>query len=398
MNETTNGLPVTGFSYDGIEAKMVVALKESARRIKSNINIASASFIEVGHDLITVKEQIGHGRFTGWIELEFGMNYRAARRIMSIARTFKTDKLSDLKFPQQVLLELAKADEPQEALAEANERKEAGETLTAKQAKEIAELQRQVADAFKSAQPDLKKLIPELERLHRFDEIPETTALEFSKLDESVQRLVVLPKFQDVKRLRQDIEKLNAEKNRALEKESKARENAERLEADLQNAVESGTEELLKRKDEEIARKELELNQLKVDMRDKIEREQTEILRKQFKDEHARVLAEKQKEIEKLTRKLADSEESVTQCSSAELFERAQKEKAQAQLAAIGPMEKDAYHARKIRFLTSDVKAIIEKIESDCEPYQRQQSIKELREFREIVQRFLGSSLKIIDI
>jgi hypothetical protein len=316
---------------------------------------------------------------------------------MSIARTFKMDKLSNLKFPQQVLLELSKADDPQEALAEANERKEAGETITAKQAKEIAELQGQVADAFNSAQPDITKLIPELERLHRFGEIPEKTALEFSKLDESVQRLVVLPKFQDVKRLRQDIEKLNAEKNRALEKESKARENAERLEADLQNAVESGSEELLRKKDEEIARKEMELNQVKIDMRDKIEREQTEILRKRFKDEHAQALSEKQKEIEKLTRKLATSEDHVTQCTNAELFERAQKEKAQAQLAATGPMEKDAYHARKIRFLVADVKAIIEKIESDCEPYQRQQSIKELMKLSNIMNSFIDDQPQIIE-
>jgi hypothetical protein len=35
------------------------------------------------------------------------------------------DNLSNLKFPQQVLLELSKADDPQEALSEANERKEA---------------------------------------------------------------------------------------------------------------------------------------------------------------------------------------------------------------------------------------------------------------------------------
>jgi hypothetical protein len=48
-----------------------------------------------------------------------------------------------LPFSGRALIELSRADDPQEALAEAEK---AGETLTAKQAKEIAALQRQVAE------------------------------------------------------------------------------------------------------------------------------------------------------------------------------------------------------------------------------------------------------------
>jgi hypothetical protein len=154
MNETTNGLPTIGFSYSDVSPELADECRERARRIRTNIDIRNKSGVEIGLDLMQMKEKLGHGQFGGWIELEFDMSVRSAQVIMGIAKTFKNAESAFLNFPRQVLLELSHAPDPQEALEEANERKESGETLTAKQAKEIAELQRQVADAFKSAQPE----------------------------------------------------------------------------------------------------------------------------------------------------------------------------------------------------------------------------------------------------
>jgi len=180
------------------------------------------SVIRLGQRLVELKDDCKHGEFTKVAEECCGLKKSQCCNLMRIYQAYG-QKCNQLHFSPTVLIELSRADDPQEALAEAEKMED---TLTAKQAKEIVELQRLVAEEKakrEAQQSSIARLIPELERLHRFGEIPEKTALEFSKLDEGVQRLVVLPKFQDVKRLRQDIEKLNAEKNRALEKESKAR-------------------------------------------------------------------------------------------------------------------------------------------------------------------------------
>jgi hypothetical protein len=68
--------------------------------------------IAIGQDLIAVKSRLGHGKFTPWLDSEFGMTDRHARNFMNVASRFgsKSEIISDL--PVTVIYELASPSTP----------------------------------------------------------------------------------------------------------------------------------------------------------------------------------------------------------------------------------------------------------------------------------------------
>jgi len=60
-------------------------LKQIADRIRARIRRTVGDIIETGQDLIRVKATLDHGKFTSWIEHEFGMADRTARNYMRAA-------------------------------------------------------------------------------------------------------------------------------------------------------------------------------------------------------------------------------------------------------------------------------------------------------------------------
>ena len=93
--------------YDAIEPDLANSLREQAERIRERARKTTANVIEIGRDLLAVKENIRHGLFGPWLKAEFGWDERTARRYMTLASAFadKTDIVSDL--PQGMLLKLA---------------------------------------------------------------------------------------------------------------------------------------------------------------------------------------------------------------------------------------------------------------------------------------------------
>ena len=60
-------------------------LAQIAERIRVRIRRTTTDIIETGRDLIQVKNGLGHGRFSKWIETEFGMTGRTAQNYMRAA-------------------------------------------------------------------------------------------------------------------------------------------------------------------------------------------------------------------------------------------------------------------------------------------------------------------------
>ncbi len=79
-----------------------------------------------------------HGEFMALAEGCCGLTIQHCNKLMSIYQSFGQNTHACV-FSARALLELSKAPEPEAALSEAVARKEAGEDITAKQAKEIAE-------------------------------------------------------------------------------------------------------------------------------------------------------------------------------------------------------------------------------------------------------------------
>src|SRR5215831_3587863 len=89
---------VVGFNYDVLEAKVAEQVRSSADRIRERVKKTVEDIIEVGNDLLAVKEKLPHGQFGPWLKAEFGWGERMAQNFISVAEQFgaKSEIIADL--------------------------------------------------------------------------------------------------------------------------------------------------------------------------------------------------------------------------------------------------------------------------------------------------------------
>src|SRR3981081_1957699 len=75
-------LAASPFDYSGISPALVPNLQAQAKLIKNMIAKTTESIIEVGRNLIAVKQQLDHGQFMDWVEIEVGIVKRTAQSYM----------------------------------------------------------------------------------------------------------------------------------------------------------------------------------------------------------------------------------------------------------------------------------------------------------------------------
>ena len=160
---------VVGFNYDLLEAKVAEQARSSAERIRQKVKKTLESIIEVGNDLVAVKEALPHGQFGPWLRAEFGWGERMAQNFMAVAGAFgpKTEIIADLAIQPTAAYLLAAPSAPDEARQAALERAEAGEQITTAVAKEILAETRKRRPRRKKAVPSEKlglRLVKSLER------------------------------------------------------------------------------------------------------------------------------------------------------------------------------------------------------------------------------------------
>jgi hypothetical protein len=145
---------VIGFNYDQLETKLADNVRNAADRIRERIKKTVEDIIEVGNDLLAVKEALPHGQFLPWLKAEFGWSERSAQNFMGVAEKFKSAKIADLPTQPSAAYLLAAPSLPDEAREKAVEKAEAGEEITFAAAREI------VAEAKKKKRPRRQKKIP----------------------------------------------------------------------------------------------------------------------------------------------------------------------------------------------------------------------------------------------
>lgn len=96
----------------GPGARRIVERKTS--EIRDYMKQAAANVIEIGKRLIVAKGQLGHGHFLAWLSAEFDWSESTAQKMMSVARTFKSVKFTDLRIGPSALYLLASDVTPQE--------------------------------------------------------------------------------------------------------------------------------------------------------------------------------------------------------------------------------------------------------------------------------------------
>ena len=78
-----------GFDYSVLTADDREVAERTAEKIRQHQQRTIREIIDIGTDLIKVKEKLGHGRFTAWLRSEFGRGSdRTARNYMNAARVF----------------------------------------------------------------------------------------------------------------------------------------------------------------------------------------------------------------------------------------------------------------------------------------------------------------------
>lgn len=118
------------FNYELVAAPIAIQAREAAERIKLRLRRTAEDIVEIGRDLIDVKETIGHGNFMPWIEAEFGMSMSAATRFMNVARAYGGKFATVANLDPTALYELAAPKTPLEVREEVEKMIEAGEVVT----------------------------------------------------------------------------------------------------------------------------------------------------------------------------------------------------------------------------------------------------------------------------
>src|SRR5262249_49214130 len=104
-----NELPVpvqVGFDYSTCSAEVAEFAQRVVAKVRDHQRHLVADVIDIGNDLIKVKSELGHGNFSGWLQVEFGWTDRTARNYMAVADRFsaKTEIVSVLPLRTVYLL------------------------------------------------------------------------------------------------------------------------------------------------------------------------------------------------------------------------------------------------------------------------------------------------------
>ena len=131
------------FDFSSLDAETLQFVQQRERRIKLLMRRTARDIIEIGQQLIEIKEKLGHGRFENWLKAEFDWTQMTANRFMNVSRKFESNNLLDLSIAPSALYLLAAPSTPNAAREEAIARAEAGEQITYKVAQEIVKQKKQ---------------------------------------------------------------------------------------------------------------------------------------------------------------------------------------------------------------------------------------------------------------
>ena len=81
-------------------------------RVRDGLRRSAGDIISIGQDLLAAKKLLGHGKFGGWLDAEFGLSHRSATQFMRAAERFQDRMEAAANLPGGVLLELASASVP----------------------------------------------------------------------------------------------------------------------------------------------------------------------------------------------------------------------------------------------------------------------------------------------
>lgn len=223
---------LTLFDYAGLPPEAVTEVRAAAERIRVRMKRTAEDIIAIGLDLAAVKERLPHGAFLPWIEAEFGMADRTARRFMQVAEVYggKSDIMANL--PPTALYELAAPSMPEPVRQIVEQKAEAGESVSVE---EVKRLKRELADKDAAT----NRAVREAEKAKREAEA------EKAKATDLLGQVNMLRENADAVRIRAEMEaeaKAAAERQRLLSEIETAKAEAERVRKEVEAAAKAQAE------------------------------------------------------------------------------------------------------------------------------------------------------------
>lgn len=272
-------------------------IKVSLNRLGRELETHAESGIRIGKELIHLKEITPHGKFGELVEWAYGLKEHTRTNYMNVAEKFG-ENCSRLQFSNQVLIELSRPSVPDSA----REAALAEESLTVKQAKDLAEAHKRIAELESGKVPDVNNLIPELQKKYKGASITIGAAHRLSVLDVEQQKLFLT--FLESKQFAESKnQQLSSEKLRALEDLNKAIKERDALKQQIEEIASTDTASVLLEKEEALREAQREFDRKLIKMRQELSKEASELHEKRFyeqitKAEDAKVKAEKKAKAE----------------------------------------------------------------------------------------------------
>jgi len=131
------------YDYNQLPTEHREAVRRSARIIKPLLKRTAEDIFVIGGELRGVKDMLPHGRYTEWLEVEFGLSERMAQHFVNVRERLgpKSEKFSVL--PPSTLYLLAAPSTPDQAINIVEERIDKGDRLS------VAHVQRTIAEQKK---------------------------------------------------------------------------------------------------------------------------------------------------------------------------------------------------------------------------------------------------------
>src|SRR4051812_25363257 len=83
-NESSGSLSGS-FDYRGLDPELVARMQRVERRVRPLSRKLAETIAEIGRELISVRDQLEHGRFVEWIETQCGLSRTHAYRCIDVA-------------------------------------------------------------------------------------------------------------------------------------------------------------------------------------------------------------------------------------------------------------------------------------------------------------------------
>jgi hypothetical protein len=142
------------FNYASLDPDVAVGAREAAQRIQTRLR---NDIIEIGRDLIAVKERMEHGAFGAWVRAELQITMRSAENYMNGSRLLarKSETVSHL--PPSIIYALAAPSAPVAVVDKLIDDVEAGATITVAQIKTAIQAERNAKIEAAKSPDQIKK-------------------------------------------------------------------------------------------------------------------------------------------------------------------------------------------------------------------------------------------------